>query len=61
MDMAKFDIGCSLSVRSRTWQLVGTWMFDATFAIAGVSFWRGVWFLMQIDVGIGTFKLVLVL
>ena len=61
MDMAKFDIGQSLSVRSRAWQIVGTWMFNVTFAIAGVSFWRGVWFLMQIDVGMDTPKLLFVL
>ena len=61
MDITKFHIGEFLYERSTLWQVLGTWLFNAIFALAGVSFWRGVWFLMKIDVGLETPKLLFVL
>ena len=59
--MAKFPFGKFLSARSDSCQLFGNWIFNALYALAGVSFWRGVWFLLKIDVGIETYKLLFVL
>eukprot|EP00092_Neocalanus_flemingeri_P000045 GFUD01000046.1.p1 GENE.GFUD01000046.1~~GFUD01000046.1.p1 ORF type:complete len:384 (+),score=70.50 GFUD01000046.1:82-1233(+) len=61
LDSSKFHIGKFLSARSNSVQIFGTWLFNATFALAGVSFWRGVWFLMRIDVGVEVPKLLFVL
>jgi len=61
LDITKFHIGEFLYERSTLWQVLGTWLFNAIFALAGVSFWRGVWFLMKIDVGLETPKLLFVL
>ena len=59
--MVKFPFGKFLSARSDSCQLFGNWIFNALYALAGVSFWRGVWFLLKIDVGIETYKLLFVL
>jgi len=50
-----------LANRSKYAKLVGGWVYTALYALAGVSFWRGVWFLMKLDVGVGTWHLLVVL
>ena len=61
LDLVKFQVSEVLKERSYSCQLLGLWMFNALYAIAGVSFWRGVWFLLKIDVGIEPFKLLAIL
>lgn len=61
LDLAKYHIGERLSAR-RSWQrALGAWLYIAVFALAGVSFWRGVWYLMELDVGDKVLPLSLVL
>ena len=61
LDIVKFSIGEFLRARADSCKLFGNWIFNAIYALAGVSFWRGVWFLLRIDVGIETYKLLFVL
>jgi len=60
-DLAKFHVGEFLRNKSKWIRLSCSWVFNAVYALAGVSFWRGVWFLMRLDVGVGTFQLLIVL
>ena len=41
--------------------MAASWVFTAVYALAGVAFWRGVWFLMRLDIGVGWVQLVVVL
>jgi len=61
LDLSRFHLGEFLVSRSKYARLVGGWVYTALYALAGVSFWRGVWFLMKLDVGVGTWHLIVVL
>jgi len=61
LDLAKFHVGEFLRTKSKWIRLVCSWIFNAIYALAGVAFWRGVWFLMKLDVGVGTVQLIIVL
>ena len=61
MDIAKSKIGEFLEDKHSILSKPLTWIFTAIYALAGVSFWRGVWFLMKMDIGIGSTRLVIVL
>ena len=57
LDLVKPNVGEFLAVKPKFFRKALTWLFTVVYALAGVSFWRGVWFLMKLDIGIGTFKL----
>ena len=59
--MANGHVGKFLENKQKFLRKTLTWLFTAIYALAGVSFWRGVWFLMKLDIGIGTVKLLSVL
>jgi len=61
LDLSKFHIGEFLHTKSKYIRLTCSWIFNAVYALAGVSFWRGVWFLMKLDIGVGTVQLLVVL
>jgi len=61
LDLSKFHIGEFLNTKSKYIRLSCSWIFNAVYALAGVSFWRGVWFLMKLDIGVGTIQLLVVL
>jgi hypothetical protein len=53
LDLSKYHIGERLvaSSRSSCARILGTWLYITIFALAGLSFWRGTWYLMEISVG----------
>ena len=51
LDLVKFHLGEWLGARPRPLQLLGGLVYTGLYAAAGVSFWRGIWFLMKLDVG----------
>jgi len=61
LDLTKFHIGEFLRTKSKYIRLSCSWIYNAVYALAGVSFWRGVWFLMKLDIGVGTIQLFVVL
>eukprot|EP00092_Neocalanus_flemingeri_P028997 GFUD01031480.1.p1 GENE.GFUD01031480.1~~GFUD01031480.1.p1 ORF type:complete len:372 (-),score=93.34 GFUD01031480.1:415-1530(-) len=61
LDLSKYHIGEFLKTKSKYIRLSCSWIFNAVYALAGVSFWRGVWFLMKLDIGVGTVQLLVVL
>jgi len=61
LDMVKFHVGLGLKKKSFLCQILCLWVFNALYSLAGVSFWRGVWFLLRIDVGVEPYKLLAVL
>lgn len=61
LDMTKHHFANMVKNCSKLGELIISWIFTAIYALIGVSFWRGVWFLMKMDVGIGTEKLLAVL
>jgi len=61
LDLAKFHVGEFLRPKSKYVRVTFGRLYNAIYALAGVSFWRGVWFLMKLDVGLGTVQLLVVL
>lgn len=61
LDLSKFHARESLAARSKWVRVAASWVFTAVYALAGVAFWRGVWFLMRLDIGVGWVQLVVVL
>jgi len=61
LDLSKFHVGEFLRNKSKWIRLVCSWIYNAVYALAGVSFWRGVWFLMKLDIGVGSIQLIVVL
>lgn len=61
LDLVRFHLGEYLSTKSKPVRLTACWLYTAVYALAGVSFWRGVWFLMKLDVGVDTGHLLVVL
>ena len=61
LDLSKFHVGEFLRTKSKYIRLSCSWVFNTIYALAGVSFWRGVWFLMRLDIGVGTVQLLVVL
>ncbi len=52
LDLSKYHIGERLaSSRLGCPRQLGGWLYIAVYASAGISFWRGVWYLMEINVG----------
>jgi len=60
LDLSKFHIGEFLGTKHKLIRFCCGWIFNAIYALAGVSFWRGVWFLMKLDIGVGTVQLLVV-
>jgi len=61
MDMVKGSLQKFLEDKEEIIMKVVSWLFTALYALAGVSFWRGVWFLMKMDVGVNPVKLFIIL
>jgi len=61
LDLIKENVGQFLAIKPKCLRKSLTWLFTTVYALAGVSFWRGVWFLMKMDIGIGTITLLAVL
>ena len=61
LDLSKFHVGEFLRTKSKYIRLSCSWVFNAVYALAGISFWRGGWFLMRLDIGVGTVQLLFVL
>jgi len=61
LDLTRFHLGEYLSTKPKPLRLSACWLYTAVYALAGVSFWRGVWFLMRLDVGVHTGHLLVVL
>jgi hypothetical protein len=51
LDLIKYHIGERLATRRSFLKALGAWLYIAVYALAGVSFWRGVWYLMELDIG----------
>jgi len=60
LDFARFHIGEFLENSPKLLRAVGGWVYTAVYALAGVSFWRGVFYLMKLDIGVGTGQLLVV-
>lgn len=60
LDFSKFHIGEYLLTRSPPVRRFAGWLFNAITALAGVAFWRGVWFLFRLDLGVAPLTLVVV-
>jgi len=61
LDFVRFHLGEFLDKSSKLIRTVGGWLYTSIYALAGVSFWRGVFYLMKLDVGVGTGQLLVVL
>jgi len=61
MDMVKGSLENFLEEKEDIVMKIVSWVFTALYALAGVSFWRGVWFLMKLDIGVNPVKLVIIL
>ena len=61
LDLAKYHIAEFLNEKHPVIKALGGWIYTAIFAFAGVSFWRGIWYLMELDVGEKKLQLSLVL
>ena len=51
LDLVKYHIGERLATQRSFPKALGAWLYIGLYALAGVSFWRGVWYLMELDVG----------
>jgi len=60
MDLSKFHIGEFLLGCSGPVRYFSGWLFNAITALAGVAFWRGVWFLFRLDLEVATLTLAVV-
>jgi len=60
LDLGKFHAGESLLARPKYVRYFGGWLFNAINALFGVAFWRGVWFLYRLDLGVSVTNLALV-
>jgi len=61
LDLVKFHLGEFLHSKPSVIKKLGGLAFTGVYALAGVSFWRGIWLLMKLDVGEKTFQLSVVL
>ncbi len=61
LDLAKYHIAEFLDEKHPVVKALGGWIYTGIFAFAGVSFWRGIWYLMDLDVGEKKLQLSLVL
>ena len=52
LDLIKENVGQFLAIKPKFLRKSLTWLFTTVYALAGVSFWRGVWFLIKMDIGI---------
>jgi len=60
LDLGKFHAGESLLAKPKYVRYFGGWLFNAINALFGVAFWRGVWFLYRLDLGVSVTNLALV-
>jgi len=60
LDLCKYHLGEWLLQKPAAVRYFGCWLFNATNALFGVAFWRGVWFLYRLDLGVGVTNLALV-
>jgi len=60
LDLSKFHVGERLLGRTKYVRYFGGWLFNAINALFGVAFWRGVWFLYRLDLGVSVTNLALV-
>jgi len=60
-DLCKFHIGEFLLEVNDIARSAAGWLFNALSALAGVAFWRGVWFVYRLDLGVATGTLIGVL
>lgn len=61
MDLSKFHLGEFLHAKPGLVRSVGGLLYTLVYAVAGVSFWRGTWYLMKLDVGEKSLQLTIVL
>jgi len=61
LDLIKFHFGEFVQSKPRVMKKIGGLTFTCLYAMAGVSFWRGIWLLMKLDVGEKTVQLCIVL
>jgi len=61
LDLTKYHLKEMIEGRSRWVRALVSWVYVALFAIAGVSFWRGIWTLMTKDVGLGPAQLLVIM
>jgi len=60
LDLCKYHLGEWLLQKPTAVRYLGGWLFNAINALFGVAFWRGVWFLYRLDLGVGVTNLALV-
>jgi len=61
LDLAKPFLGEALQPKDKIIKHLGRLVFTGLYSLAGVSFWRGTWYLMRLDVGENTLPLLVVL
>jgi len=61
LDLIKFHLGECLHSKPSIIKKIGGLIYTSVYALAGVSFWRGIWLLMELDVGEKTLQLCVVL
>lgn len=62
LDLLKYHLAERLAaIRGVCMRSLGGWLYIAVYAFAGISFWRGVWYLMDLNVGDKVLPLSLVL
>jgi len=60
LDSGKFHFGEWLQSKHKIVKYCGGWLFNAINALFGVAFWRGVWFLYRLDLGVSVTTLAFV-
>lgn len=60
-DLSKFHTGEFLLKVNAPVRACAGWLFNAVSVLACVAFWRGVWFVYRLDLGVATVTLVIVL
>jgi len=60
LDCGKFHLGEFLLKQSPPVRYLVGWIFNALNALFGVAFWRGIWFMYRLDLGVATGNLLIV-
>lgn len=61
LDLVKPFLGEALQPKGKIIKHLGRLVFTGLYSVGGVSFWRGTWYLMRLDVGEKTVPLLVVL
>jgi len=61
LDLSKYHLKELVEGRTRWVRATVSWVYVALYAIAGVSFWRGIWTLMTKDIGLGPAQLLVIM